>query len=67
MMSFHARCELPGEMPNQERDVPATLTQRRNSNGEDIQSVKEIGSESLLLDHSSQITIGRGDKPGISA
>ena len=48
-MSFHAFGELPYEMAHEKRDVFTTFAQRRNSNGEDIPSVKQIRSESLLL------------------
>src|SRR5580704_13565778 len=55
IMPFHACGELHGKMPHQQRDVLATLTQRRNSYRENMQSVEEIGPESLLLNHGGQI------------
>src|SRR5579862_7316525 len=54
-------------MPHQRGNVFAAFSQRWNSNREDMQPVEKIGSEPLLLDHCGQITVGGGDKAGISA
>src|SRR5579871_3257444 len=43
--------ELLDEVADQQRDVISPLAERRNSDGEDIESVIQIGPKLLLFDH----------------
>src|ERR1051326_1085261 len=54
-------------MPNQEGNVFRALAERRNINGKNVQAIEEIRPELLLLHEGTEITIGGGDQPRISA
>jgi hypothetical protein len=53
------------EMGDDERDVLASLTERRNVDRQDVQSVEEIFPEAMVGDLLHQVPIGGGDQPYI--
>src|SRR5208337_3018652 len=61
-VSVHALGEALDEMMYQQRDVLAPFAQCGNPNRKDIQPVKKIGTEFLLLNQSIQIPIGGGNQ-----
>jgi hypothetical protein len=50
---IHALCGFIDVMPDKQGNVFAPLAQRRNAQGEDIQSVKQITPELAVFDHLS--------------
>jgi len=60
---FIARRHLPGELPGQQHEVIAALTQRWHANGQHVQSEVKIRAQSALLGHRIQFAIGRSNKP----
>src|ERR1700733_6447714 len=63
----HSKRKMLREVPHQERDIFRTLAQRGNMDGKDVQPIKEIGTELLLVDHRLKIAIGRGDQASVGA
>ena len=57
-----ARCgELREELVHKHRNVFSTITQRRNDYVNDVEAIEQILAERPLLDHFSQVTVGRSD------
>ncbi len=54
-----------GKMLEQEQQVLATLAQRRDAQGGDIQAVIEVSAEAALVGGLAQILLGRGDHPDV--
>src|SRR5208337_1616853 len=61
-VSVHALGEALDEMLHQQRDVLSPFAQCGNPDWEDIQPVKEIGTEFLFLNQSAEISIGGSDQ-----
>src|SRR5262249_45501429 len=57
--------ERADEVSDQQRDIPLSLAQWRQREREDIQTIIEIGAESVVFDHPPQVLIGRCDDPDI--
>ena len=49
------------KLVRQDRNVLATIPQRRHHDVDDVQAVEQVLAERPLLDHVSQVAIGRGD------
>src|SRR5271163_248736 len=56
--------EFLDEVTHQQGNIVFSFAQRRHSDGEHIQPIVQIGSESLLLYHRFQIAIRRRNQPG---
>ena len=52
-------------MLHQQRNIVNAFPQGRQDNGNDIQTVIQIITESAVLDHILQMTVGGGDNPHI--
>jgi hypothetical protein len=62
LISRAARCgELREELVHKHRNVFSTITQRRNDYVNDVEAIEQILAERPLLDHFSQVTVGRSD------
>ena len=61
---------LPGkrfdEVFRKKGNIVEPFAQRRQRDGKDVQSVKEIGPELPFLDQTSQVLVSRGDDPHIN-
>ena len=53
-------------MAGQHRDIRWAFAQRRQVNGNQIQSIKQVFTEIAFLNHFSQVSIRRGDNPDIN-
>ena len=59
--------ELFEEMIDEERNILAALTQRRDGQVDDVQPVEQVLPERALHDHVAQVAIGRRDDPHVDA
>src|SRR5262245_24734613 len=63
----HAICVLLDEVPDEERHIGGAVAQRRNMDGEDVQTVKEIASERSLLHVALQVAVRRRNQADVDA
>ena len=54
-----------GEVLEQQQDVVAALTQRRDAQRRDVQPVVEVGAKAPLVGGQAQVFLGRGDHPDV--
>src|SRR5258705_5532148 len=54
----HPRSEFSYKIPDQIRNVPGTLAQRRKGDWKDVEPVEQIGTEPALAHHLHQINVG---------
>src|SRR5262245_21902258 len=59
--------ELADEGPHQERHITVACPQRRHGDRKRVQPTGEILPERALLDHSVEVSAGRGDDPDVDA
>src|SRR5206468_8666034 len=59
--------ELLQHRGDEPRNVFRMLTQRRDMDGQDVESIVEILSKAPLGDHLTHVTVGRGDDPDVRA
>ncbi|MNQ64710.1 hypothetical protein D3C85_791430 [compost metagenome] len=60
-----AQAEHAQKVAHQQRDIFATLTQRRQMNGEDIEAVEQVLAKAPGFNFTTQVQVGRGDHPHV--
>ena len=61
----HSPSEMVQKVLDQMRDVFAPMAQRRDVDGEDVQSEEQIGAKAILFHGRRQLPMGGGDYPYI--
>src|SRR5882724_7777032 len=63
----HPRGEFSYKIPDQIRNVPGTLAQRRKGDWKNVEPVEQIGPEPALAHHLHQINVGRRNHANVDA
>src|SRR5277367_2518038 len=62
----HAPRELPGKVPDQQRNIVAAIPERRQQNRKNIQAIKQVGSELMVRNHFRKIAVCRRNQASVA-
>src|SRR5580700_1428163 len=62
----HAPGKLPGEVSDQQRNILATIPERRQQNRKNIQAIKQVGPELMVRNHFRQVAVCRRNQTSVA-